>query len=73
MGVGFGLAFAAMSSLIVAAVPPEQTGVASGMNANIRTIGGSVGAALMASVVTAEHRSPTACRASPATPTASPC
>ncbi|WP_078901232.1 MFS transporter [Actinacidiphila yeochonensis] len=53
MGVGFGLAFAAMSSLIVAAVPPAQTGVASGMNANIRTIGGSIGAALMTSVVTA--------------------
>ncbi|MEW1862417.1 MFS transporter [Streptomyces sp. NBC_00669] len=52
MGVGFGLAFAAMSSLIVSAVPAEQTGVASGMNANIRTIGGSIGAALMASVVT---------------------
>ncbi len=41
MGVGFGLAFAAMSSLIVSAVPAAQTGVASGMNANIRTIGGS--------------------------------
>ena len=53
MGAGFGLAFAAMSSLIVSAVPAEQTGVASGMNANIRTIGGSIGAALMASVVTA--------------------
>jgi MFS family permease len=53
MGVGFGLAIAAMSSLIVHAVPPAQTGVASGMNANIRTIGGSIGAALMASVVTA--------------------
>ena len=53
MGVGFGLAFSAMSSLIVSAVPPEQTGVASGMNANIRTIGGSIGAALMASIVTA--------------------
>jgi EmrB/QacA subfamily drug resistance transporter len=54
MGIGFGLAFAAMSSLIVGAVPPEQTGVASGMNANIRTIGGSIGAALMASIVTAD-------------------
>ncbi|RKS68021.1 EmrB/QacA subfamily drug resistance transporter [Motilibacter peucedani] len=54
MGVGFGLAFSAMSSLIVDAVPAEQTGVASGMNANIRTIGGSVGAALMASIVTAD-------------------
>lgn len=39
MGIGFGLAFSAMSALIVAAVPPSQTGVASGMNANIRTIG----------------------------------
>jgi EmrB/QacA subfamily drug resistance transporter len=54
MGIGFGLAFAAMSSLIVSAVPPEQTGVASGMNANIRTIGGSIGAAVMASIVTAK-------------------
>ena len=51
-GVGFGLAFSAMSNLIVAAVPSHQTGVASGMNANIRTIGGSIGAAVMSSVVT---------------------
>jgi EmrB/QacA subfamily drug resistance transporter len=52
MGVGFGLAFSAMSALIVQAVPPGQTGVASGMNANIRTIGGSIGSAVMASIVT---------------------
>jgi len=52
MGVGFGLAFSAMSALIVGAVPSSQTGVASGMNANIRTIGGSIGAAAMASIVT---------------------
>jgi MFS family permease len=51
MGTGFGLAFSAMSALVVAAVPPSQTGVASGMNANIRTIGGSVGSAVMASLV----------------------
>ena len=54
MGVGFGLAFAAMSALVVAAVPASQTGVASGMNANIRTIGGSIGAAVMASIVTSQ-------------------
>jgi EmrB/QacA subfamily drug resistance transporter len=54
MGVGFGLAFSAMSALVVAAVPASQTGVASGMNANIRTIGGSIGAAAMASIVTAQ-------------------
>jgi len=54
MGIGFGLAFSAMSALIVAAVPPSQTGVASGMNANIRTIGGSIGSAIMASIVTSQ-------------------
>jgi len=52
MGIGFGMAFPAMSALIVGAVPASQTGVASGMNANIRTIGGSIGSALMASIVT---------------------
>jgi EmrB/QacA subfamily drug resistance transporter len=52
LGIGLGLAFSAMSNLIVQAVPPSQTGVASGMNANIRTIGGAVGAAIMASIVT---------------------
>ena len=54
LGVGFGLAFSAMSANVVSAVPPEQTGVATGMNANIRTIGGSIGAAAMASIVTAK-------------------
>ena len=54
MGIGFGLVFSAMSALIVTAVPPSQTGVASGMNANIRTIGGSIGSAVMASIVTSQ-------------------
>jgi EmrB/QacA subfamily drug resistance transporter len=53
-GVGFGLAFSAMANLVVAAVPASQTGVASGMNANIRTVGGAIGTALLASVVTAD-------------------
>ena len=52
LGIGIGLAFAAMSNLIVQAVPPAQTGVASGMNANIRTIGGAIGAGIMSSIVT---------------------
>jgi len=52
LGVGLGLAFSAMSNLIVRAVPANQTGVASGMNANIRTIGGAVGAGVMSSIVT---------------------
>lgn len=52
LGIGIGLVFACLATLIVAAVPPEQTGVASGMNANIRTIGGSIGTAVMAAIVT---------------------
>ncbi|MEU6537889.1 MFS transporter [Streptomyces sp. NPDC047000] len=51
-GLGIGLAFASMANLIVGAVPPEQTGAATGMNANIRTIGGSVGAAVTGVLVT---------------------
>ena len=50
-GGGFGLAFAAMSSLVVEGVPVEQTGVASGMNATLRTIGGSIGAAAVGTVI----------------------
>jgi EmrB/QacA subfamily drug resistance transporter len=57
LGAGFGLAYSAMSNIIVDAVPSHQTGVASGMNANIRTIGGSIGAAVMASIVTSTARS----------------
>jgi MFS family permease len=52
LGLGLGFAYSAMSSLIVEAVPAAQTGVASGMNANIRTIGGAIGASVVASIVT---------------------
>lgn len=52
-GFGIGLAFACLANLIIAAVTPQQTGVASGMNANIRTIGGAIGSAIMGSIVTA--------------------
>ena len=51
LGVGLGLAFSSMSALIVEAVPPAQTGVASGMNANIRTIGGAIGSGVAASIL----------------------
>ncbi|HEV2639418.1 MAG TPA: MFS transporter [Actinocrinis sp.] len=52
LGLGVGLAFSAMSALVVEAVEPHQTGVSGGMNANIRTIGGSLGSAVVASVIT---------------------
>jgi EmrB/QacA subfamily drug resistance transporter len=52
-GAGIGFAFTAMSTLIVEAVPFDQTGVASGMNAIVRTIGGAFGAEIAASVLAA--------------------
>jgi hypothetical protein len=56
LGLALGLAFAALSNLIVDAVPQSQTGVASGMNANIRTVGGALGSAVIASVFTVNAR-----------------
>jgi EmrB/QacA subfamily drug resistance transporter len=62
LGAGIGLAFSAMSAIVVEAVPAGQTGAASGMNANIRTIGGAIGsgvaASILASGVTAAHPIP---------------
>ena len=52
-GLGSGLVFSSLAGVVIASVPREQTGVASGMNANIRTIGGSIGSAVMAGVLTA--------------------
>ena len=51
LGIGVGLGFAAMANLIVGAVPLNQTGVATGMNTNIRSIGGALGSAIATSVV----------------------
>lgn len=50
-GFGLGVAFAAMTSLIVQSVPASQTGVASGMNSNLRTIGSAIGTALMTAII----------------------
>jgi MFS family permease len=54
LGVGIGLAFAALGNLIVQAVPPTQTGVASGMNTVMRTLGGALGSQLAATFI-ADH------------------
>jgi MFS family permease len=51
MGFGTGAAFSALSNLVVESVPDHQTGVASGMNANIRTIGGSIGSQVCGSLI----------------------
>jgi EmrB/QacA subfamily drug resistance transporter len=53
LGTGIGLAFASMANLIVEAVPRDQTGVATGMNAIVRTIGGAIGAEVAATIIAA--------------------
>ncbi len=53
IGLGIGMTFACVSAAIVTAVPREQTGVVSGMNANLRTIGGAIGTSVLTSVVVA--------------------
>jgi MFS family permease len=51
LGIGLGLAFAALGNLIVQAVPPQQTGVASGMNTVMRTLGGALGGQIAATFI----------------------
>jgi MFS family permease len=51
LGVGIAMGYAAMSNLVVEAVPQSQTGIATGMNTNIRNIGAAVGAGVATSFV----------------------
>ena len=52
IGAAIGLTYSAMPNVIVESVPAGQTGVATGMNANLRTVGGALGAQVTASIVT---------------------
>ena len=55
-GIGLGVAYAALTSIIIQSAPASQIGVAIGMNSNIRIIGGAFGTAIMTAIVTAEHQ-----------------
>lgn len=50
-GAGIGLAFAAMSNSIIESVPRTHTGEAISVNSIVRTIGGSIGTAVIAAVL----------------------
>lgn len=54
-GIGVGLLSSAVAWVVVTSVPVHQTGVAGGMNANLRTIGGAMGSAVMAVTVSSQH------------------
>ena len=51
LGSGIGLAFASLVNLIIENVGPEETGIATGMNAVARTVGGAFGGAAVASIL----------------------
>jgi MFS family permease len=51
LGIGIGLSFSAMANLIVQNVRQQQTGVATGMNAVTRTLGGAFGGQLAATLL----------------------
>jgi MFS family permease len=51
-GLGLGVTFAALTNLVIGSVPAHQTGVAGGMNTNLRTIGSAVGTALTTAIIT---------------------
>jgi MFS family permease len=51
LGIGIAMGYAAMSNLVVEAVPQSQTGIATGMNTNIRNMGAAVGAGVATSFV----------------------
>jgi EmrB/QacA subfamily drug resistance transporter len=54
LGIGIGLAFAALGNIVVQAVADHQTGVASGMNTVMRSVGGALGGQLIATFL-ADH------------------
>ncbi len=51
IGAAVGLTYSAMPNVILEAVPASQTGVATGMNANLRTVGGALGGQVTVSIV----------------------
>jgi MFS family permease len=51
LGTGMAFGFASMANLIIEAVPPSQTGVATGMNTNIRNIGAALGSGVATSLI----------------------
>ena len=56
-GIGIGLAQAAMTETIIESVPASQTAIATSDNAIVRTIGGSLGSAVLAEILTS-HADP---------------
>lgn len=61
-GLGLGVAYAAMTTVVVQSVPATQTGIASGMNSNLRTIGSAIGTSVATAIVSGSASAATAGR-----------
>lgn len=59
-GVGVGLASAQLTSVILAEIPPRESGQASGMQSTFRQVGAAIGIALLGTVLAASLRTGTA-------------
>lgn len=57
MGAGMGLTLAPAGESIMTVLPPEQVGVGSAVNDTVQELGGSLGVAVIGSVVSAWYRS----------------
>jgi EmrB/QacA subfamily drug resistance transporter len=53
MGIGLAFSFAALGTLVIAYSRPGETGVASGMNTIMRTIGAALGSQVAAAIISA--------------------
>ena len=53
MGIGLAFSFAALGTLVIEYSPPGETGVASGMNTIMRTIGAALGSQVAAAIISA--------------------
>jgi EmrB/QacA subfamily drug resistance transporter len=51
MGIGLAFSFAALGTLVIENSPPGETGVASGMNTIMRTIGAALGSQVAAAII----------------------
>ena len=55
IGIGYGIGFPVFTTIVVTNVPKDQTSAATGLNGNLRTIGGTVGAQSVALLLVAAH------------------
>ena len=56
MGIGMGLTLAPAGESIMSVLPPEQAGVGSAVNDTVQELGGSLGVAVIGSIVSASFR-----------------